>query len=250
VLREEYEWPTWAFWAALALMLGIVAIRLAVRVRRPDLPSTGNTDGPHRVGCSSQRQIDVWPPSRGDRTTPRPLGGAESCRSRARLVSSVGRGYRTRCRSTSGASSVRTVGCVSLRRPLDEVVAAYVAAVGCRDEELRRALIEAAVSEAFVFCSSVGEAHGRDGFFDAIDAVQARVPPGSVLARSTAIEEHHGRARFGWRFEDPGTGTSFDEQPFGAYLRGMDFATLADDGRLASLTVFVDAGLAEAPQSQ
>jgi hypothetical protein len=144
---------------------------------------------------------------------------------------------------------VRTVACVGARRPLDEVVAAYIAAVGCREERLRRELIEAAVSEKFVFCSSVGESHGRDEFFDAIDAVQGRVPPGSVLARSTPIDEHHGRARFGWRFEDPETGTSFDEQPFGVYLRGMDFATLDDDGRLASLTVFVDAVWAEETQS-
>ena len=136
------------------------------------------------------------------------------------------------------------------RRPLDEVVAAYIAAVGYRDERLRRELIEAAVSETFVFCSGVGESHGRDEFFDAIDGVQARVPPGSVLATSTPIDEHHGRARCGWRFEDPETGASFDEQPFGAYLRGMDFATLDDDGRLASLTVFVDAVWAgETPSS-
>ena len=140
---------------------------------------------------------------------------------------------------------MRTVACVGERRPLDEVVAAHIAAVGCRDERLRRELIEAAVSEEFVFCSSVGESHGRDEFFDAIDAVQARVPPGSVLARSTPIDEHHGRARFGWRFEDPETGTSFDDQPFGVYLRGMDFATLDADGRLASLTVFGDAVRAE-----
>ena len=141
------------------------------------------------------------------------------------------------------SSAVRTVAYVGERRPIDEVVAAYIAAVGCRDEMLRRELIEAAVSDEFVFCSSVGESHGRNGFFDAIDAVQARVPPGSVLARSTPIDEHHGRARFGWRFEDPATGKSFDEQPFGVYLRGMDFATLDEDGRLASLTVFVDASL-------
>jgi hypothetical protein len=110
-----------------------------------------------------------------------------------------------------------------------------------QDQVLRRALIEAAGSESFVFCSSVGESHDRDAFFAAIDGV----PPGAVLARSTPIEEHHGRTRFGWRFEDPTTGTSFDERPFGVYSRGMDFATLDDDGRLASLSVFVDAGLAE-----
>src|SRR5215213_7392199 len=129
-------------------------------------------------------------------------------------------------------------------RQLDEVVAAYIAAVGCRDHARRAELIEAAVSESFEFCSSAGESHGRDGFFAAIDAVQARVPPGAVLARSTPIDEHHGRARFGWRFEDPTTGMSFDDHPFGPYLRGMDVATLDDDGRLASLTVFVDPGLA------
>ena len=48
--------------------------------------------------------------------------------------------------------AVRTVAYVRERRPIDEVVAAYIAAVGCRDERLRRELIEAAVSEKFVFC--------------------------------------------------------------------------------------------------
>ena len=161
------------------------------------------------------------------------------------VVRGIGRGSRTRLPSGSLPIDLGTFARVSERRQLEEVVAAYVAAVGCRDQTLRHQLIEAAVSESFVFCSSAGESHGRDAFFAAIDAVQARVPPGAVLARSTPIEEHHGRTRFGWRFEDPTTGHSFDEQPFGAHLRGMDFAMLDDDGRLASLTVFVDAGLAE-----
>ena len=129
------------------------------------------------------------------------------------------------------------------RRRLEDVVADYIAAVGCRDPQRRRELIASSVSERFVFCSGSGEAHGPVAFSDAIDAVQARVPSGAMLTRSTPIEEHHGRVRFGWCFEDSATGRSFDDQPFGGFLRGMDFATLDDAGLLSSVTVFYEAGL-------
>ena len=137
----------------------------------------------------------------------------------------------------------RYAGLMGDRRRLDEVVADYIAAVGCRDPQQRGELIAASVSEAFVFCSGSGEFHGRGGFFDAIDGVQALVPKGAVLTRATPIEEHHGRVRFGWCFEDSATGRSFDDQPFGGFLRGMDFATLDDAGLLSSVTVFYEAGL-------
>lgn len=110
----------------------------------------------------------------------------------------------------------------------------------------RRELIAAAVSGTFVFCSGSGESRGRDEFAAAIEAVQALVPAGAVLTRTTRIEEHHGRVRFGWRFRDPVTGDSFEDYPFAGFLRGMDFAILDADGQLDSVTVFYDAGLTDA----
>jgi TRAP-type C4-dicarboxylate transport system permease small subunit len=39
-LREAYGWPTWAFWAALAVMMGLLTIRTVLRMRRPLVPRT------------------------------------------------------------------------------------------------------------------------------------------------------------------------------------------------------------------
>jgi hypothetical protein len=128
-------------------------------------------------------------------------------------------------------------------RALEDVVADYIAAVGCRDAGRRRELIDRAVGSAFVFCSGRGESRGRAAFDAAIKAVQALLPPGAVLTRSTPIEEHHRRLRFGWCFVDWTTRGTYDDQPFRGLMRGMDFATLDDDGRLAAVTVFYDAGL-------
>jgi hypothetical protein len=128
-------------------------------------------------------------------------------------------------------------------RSVEDVVDDYVAAVGCRDPGRRSELIDGAVGESFVFCSGSGEARGRVGFAEAIAAVQALLPPHAVLTRSTPIEEHHGRLRFGWSFVDARTKDGYDDQPFGGFLRGMDVAELGSDGLLASVTVFYDAGL-------
>jgi hypothetical protein len=125
------------------------------------------------------------------------------------------------------------------------VIAAYVAAVGCRDAAHREELIEAAVSNSFVFCSGAGESHGRDAFSAAFEAVHALLPADAVLARTTPIEEHHGRVRYGWSFQDQASGDFFDQHPFAGFLKGMDFAVLDSDGRLGSVTVFYDAGLTD-----
>ena len=135
------------------------------------------------------------------------------------------------------------------RRQLDDVVADYIAAVGCRDQEMRRELIAASVSDGFVFCSGSGVFNGRTEFFDAVEQVQARLPAGAVLTRSTPIEEHHGRLRFGWCFRDEATGQTFNDRPFAGFLRGMDVASVDAEGFLSSVTVFYDAGLADTPHS-
>jgi hypothetical protein len=101
----------------------------------------------------------------------------------------------------------------------------------------------------FVFCSGSGEVQGRVAFSEAIAAVQAVLPPEAVLTRTTPIKKHHGRLRFGWCFVDLTTKRSYDDQPFGRSLRGMDFAVLGYDGLLGAVTVFYDAGLAEEASS-
>ena len=93
---------------------------------------------------------------------------------------------------------------------VDEVVANYIAAVGCRDGAARRELIRRAVSDDVVFSSGSGVFHGRAEFSDELEQVHAKLPSGAVLARSTPIEEHHGRLRFGWCFCDGATGEPFE----------------------------------------
>lgn len=64
-----------------------------------------------------------------------------------------------------------------------------------------------------------------------IGAVQAQFP-GHTLHLTGPIDCHNGHARFAWEMHGPD-----DDAPV---LRGVDFAILGPDGRLQSVTGFLD----------
>src|SRR5439155_2303393 len=71
---------------------------------------------------------------------------------------------------------------------------------------------------------------GRAGIDAMVAAVQARFP-GHRFRRTTEVDLHHDRLRFRWELAPEGGPV---------LVAGVDFGTLADGGRLASVTGFFD----------
>jgi hypothetical protein len=120
------------------------------------------------------------------------------------------------------------------------LVATYMAAWNEREPTLRRELVAKTWAEDGTYI----DAHRRGAGHDAIDAMIRTAQeqfPGYRLGLVSGIETHNGYARFRWA----AGGTP--EAPL--YLAGTDFIVIADDGRLKSVTGFVDAAPAPVERS-
>ena len=74
---------------------------------------------------------------------------------------------------------------------------------------------------------------------DGIDAMVAGAQqqfPGARFELTAGPDHHHDRVRFAWRMVGGDGGAEL--------ARGVDFATVADDGRLRSVTGFLEPGAA------
>jgi hypothetical protein len=124
----------------------------------------------------------------------------------------------------------------------DAVVEAYVATWNETDPARRHAFLAAAWSETGIYRDPVMASDGPAGIDAMLAGVQAKFP-GFVLARTSKIDRHSGSLggpsgspgarylRFTWSL-GPAEGPSVVE--------GVDFCTLAPDGRLASVVGFID----------
>ena len=126
--------------------------------------------------------------------------------------------------STPAPSSVATAATP------EAVTEAYVATWNETDPARRRAGIAAAWAEAGTYRDPVMASDGHAGVDAMLAGVQARFP-GFVLKRTSRVDAHNGALRFGWSL-GPASGPSVVE--------GVDFCTLAPDGRLASVVGFID----------
>jgi hypothetical protein len=72
------------------------------------------------------------------------------------------------------------------------------------------------------------EGHGRDEIVALTDAVLGQFP-GHRFERTTAVDEHHGWARYGWSLVDPDGAV---------VLTGTDVAQLDDEGQLTRIVGF------------
>jgi hypothetical protein len=115
---------------------------------------------------------------------------------------------------------------------INEAVANYIAAWNETDAGRRRDVIARTWSEdgSYVDAHRSGVGHGM--IDEMIAAVQARFP-GYRFRLSSGIEAHHDRVRFSW------SAGATEQAPL--FFAGTDFAVLASDGRLQSVTGFVDA---------
>jgi SnoaL-like domain len=115
---------------------------------------------------------------------------------------------------------------------VNESVVRYIAAWNERDPKRRREL----VAQAFSDDGSYLDAHRQGRGHSAIDTMLATAQaqfPGYRVKLSSGIEAHNDVMRFSW------SAGGTEEAPL--FLGGTDFATLAADGRLKTVTGFVDA---------
>jgi hypothetical protein len=115
---------------------------------------------------------------------------------------------------------------------VNETVVRYLAAWNERDPKRRRDIVAGTWTDDGSYIDSHRHGVGHAAIDSMIATAQAQFP-GYQLSLVSGIEAHNNFVRFSWA----GGGTK--EAPL--YLGGTDFATLASDGRIKTVTGFVDA---------
>jgi hypothetical protein len=107
-----------------------------------------------------------------------------------------------------------------------ETVEAYMAAWNEPDEAKRLQLLERCWADDGTYTDPMSDVAGREALVALITGFQAQMP-GATISIQSAIDEHHGRIRFGWALN--GGPTAMD---------GIDVGILGADGRLVSIVGF------------
>ncbi len=110
-----------------------------------------------------------------------------------------------------------------------ELADRYVAVWNETDGTSRRALIEKTWTEDGAYADPAAASKGHDGIDKMTAAVHERFP-GARFQRTSAVDQHNGRIRFGWELRAADGETLI--------VAGVDFGVVAKDGRLASITGF------------
>jgi SnoaL-like domain len=108
------------------------------------------------------------------------------------------------------------------------IVDGYIAAWNETDADRRRALVEDAFAADASYVDPLMTGDGTDGIAAMIGAAQQQFP-GHRFELSAGPDAHHDRVRFAWTLVGDGT-----------VAAGVDFATVADDGRLRAVTGFLE----------
>lgn len=114
-----------------------------------------------------------------------------------------------------------------------ELVDRYIASWNEPDADARRRMIDRTWTAEGRYLDPVNVAEGAQGIDAMIAGVQARFP-GLVMRRTTEVDLHNDRVRFGWALGPDGGAP---------VVAGVDFGVL-DGDRLATITGFID----QAPQ--
>jgi hypothetical protein len=115
---------------------------------------------------------------------------------------------------------------------LNNVVNRYVEAWNEPDAGRRAELVAAVFAEGSTYVDPLMRGTGHDGIADMIGGAQQQFP-GHRFELSFGPDAHNDRVRFAWRLYGPD-----GDEPVAA---GVDFATVAGDGRLAEVTGFLEA---------
>jgi hypothetical protein len=114
---------------------------------------------------------------------------------------------------------------------INTIVDGYIAAWNERDAESRRAIVAEAFADDATYVDPLMAGEGTDGISAMIGGAQQQFP-GHRFELSAGPDAHHDRVRFAWTLLGADNGT-----PVAA---GVDFATVADDGRLRAVTGFLE----------
>ena len=113
--------------------------------------------------------------------------------------------------------------------PITTVVDGYIAMWNETEPTRRRALAADVFTEDAGYLDPVMAGDGHDGIDAMIGAAQQQFP-GHRFELTHGPDTHHDRVRFGWRL----VGES------GPVAAGVDFALVAEDGRLRAVTGFLE----------
>ena len=112
----------------------------------------------------------------------------------------------------------------------------YIATWNEADPERRRALAGRVWADDGSYLDPLMRGEGPDEIAAMIGAAQAQFP-GHRFELAAGPDAHHDRVRFSWHLVADGGGP---------IATGHDFATLSDDGRLRSVTGFLETAAAPA----
>ena len=115
-------------------------------------------------------------------------------------------------------------------RDVQSVVDGYIAMWNEPAEEARRSLVAETLTEDATYVDPLMAGEGVDGITAMIGAAQQQFP-GLRFRLHAGPDAHHDRVRYTWQLHgDDGT----------AIATGVDFATLAEDGRLREVVGFLE----------
>ena len=113
----------------------------------------------------------------------------------------------------------------------DALINRYIDIWNERDPQRRRELIAQTWTEDATYVDPMLTGSGHDGIDAMIGGAQQQFP-GHRFELAGAPDAHHDRVRFTWQL--------FGEDGQVPVATGIDFATVADDGRLKDVTGFLE----------
>ena len=113
---------------------------------------------------------------------------------------------------------------------IETVVANYIAMWNEADPQRRRALVAETITEDGSYVDPARSGDGIDEIAAMIGTAQEHFP-GHSIALQSGPDAHHDRVRFTWSLSANGG------SPVAV---GVDFATVAEDGRLRAVTGFLE----------
>ena len=115
-------------------------------------------------------------------------------------------------------------------RDVQQTIDGYFAVWNESDAARRRALIAQTWSDDAEYVDPLLAARGAEGIDAMVGGVQAQYPS-HAFRLAGPVDSHNDRARFAWEMVGP------DATPV---VAGLDVAVIAPDGRLRSVTGFID----------
>ncbi len=112
----------------------------------------------------------------------------------------------------------------------DQLVNNYIAMWNATDPERRRELVAETVTEDATYLDPMMTGEGITGISAMIGGAQEQFP-GHVFTLRSGPDAHHDRVRFSWSLAPVGG------RPI---AHGIDFAIVARDGRMQSITGFLE----------